>query len=100
MNQDLLGVQPGPGAGYRSAWLHGAVMIATSMAGRGVDIKLGGELAEEITTDVVRVLTRAGFEDPFELSLVEQEKLILCCYCGCSYCWDCRWVVSFFHFSQ
>ena len=54
----------------------GAVMIATSMAGRGVDIKLGGELAEEITTDVVRVLTRAGFEDPFELSLQEQEKLI------------------------
>ena len=54
----------------------GAVMIATSMAGRGVDIKLGGELAEEITADVVRVLARAGFEDPFELSLEEQEKLI------------------------
>ncbi|MCK5793174.1 MAG: hypothetical protein KAH12_00600, partial [Anaerolineales bacterium] len=54
----------------------GAVMIATSMAGRGVDIKLGGELAEEITADVVRVLTRAGFEDPFELSLQEQEKLV------------------------
>ena len=54
----------------------GAVMIATSMAGRGVDIKLGGELAEEVTTDVVRVLNRAGFEDPFELSLEEQEKLI------------------------
>jgi len=41
-----------------------------------VDIKLGGELAEEITADVVRVLTRAGFEDPFELSLQEQEKLV------------------------
>ncbi len=54
----------------------GAVMIATSMAGRGVDIKLGGELAEEVTADVVRVLTRAGFEDPFELSLQEQEKLV------------------------
>jgi preprotein translocase subunit SecA len=54
----------------------GAVMIATSMAGRGVDIKLGGELAEEITTDVVRVLTRAGHEDSYELSLAEQEKLI------------------------
>jgi len=54
----------------------GAVMIATSMAGRGVDIKLGGELAEEITADVVRVLTRAGFEDPYELSLQEQEKLV------------------------
>ncbi|NQS92264.1 MAG: hypothetical protein HQ574_07620 [Chloroflexi bacterium] len=54
----------------------GAVMIATSMAGRGVDIKLGGELAEEITIDVVRVLTRAGHVDPFELILPEQEKLI------------------------
>ena len=54
----------------------GAVMIATSMAGRGVDIKLGGELAEEITTDVVRVLTRVGHEDSYELSLAEQEKLI------------------------
>ena len=54
----------------------GAVMIATSMAGRGVDIKLGGELAEEVTTDVVRVLTRAGYEDPFELSMDEQEKLV------------------------
>jgi preprotein translocase subunit SecA len=53
----------------------GAVMIATSMAGRGVDIKLGGELAEEITTDIVRVLTRAGHEDSYELSLAEQEKL-------------------------
>jgi preprotein translocase subunit SecA len=54
----------------------GAVMIATSMAGRGVDIKLGGELAEEIITDVVRVLTRAGHQDPFDLSLDEQEKLV------------------------
>lgn len=54
----------------------GAVMIATSMAGRGVDIKLGGELAEEIIADVVRVLTRAGFEDPFDLSLQEQERLV------------------------
>jgi len=43
------------------AGAYGAVMLATSMAGRGVDIKLGGELAEEITTDVVRVLTRAGY---------------------------------------
>jgi preprotein translocase subunit SecA len=54
----------------------GAVMIATSMAGRGVDIKLGGELAEEITSDVVRVLNRAGHNDPYELSLPDQEKLI------------------------
>jgi preprotein translocase subunit SecA len=54
----------------------GAVMIATSMAGRGVDIKLGGELAEEITTDVVRVLSKAGHEDAYERSLQDQEELI------------------------
>ncbi len=30
----------------------GAVTIATNMAGRGVDIKLGGELAEGITSAV------------------------------------------------
>ncbi len=34
----------------------GAVTIATNMAGRGVDIKLGGELAEEVITAVNRVL--------------------------------------------
>lgn len=54
----------------------GAVMIATSMAGRGVDIKLGGELAEEVTTDVVRVLGRAGIEDPYDLSMDEQEEIL------------------------
>ena len=54
----------------------GAVMIATSMAGRGVDIKLGGELAEEITSDVVRVLSRAGHEDPYEMTPEEQAELI------------------------
>jgi preprotein translocase subunit SecA len=54
----------------------GAVMIATSMAGRGVDIKLGGELAEEITSDVVRVLSRAGHDDPYELTLEDQAELI------------------------
>ncbi len=34
----------------------GAVTIATNMAGRGVDIKLGGELAEEVISAVSRVL--------------------------------------------
>ena len=38
----------------------GAVTIATNMAGRGVDIKLGGDLDEEILGDVNRVLERAG----------------------------------------
>ena len=51
----------------------GAVTIATSMAGRGVDIKLGGELAEEIMANVVRVLSRAGIEDPYKLTMEEQK---------------------------
>lgn len=54
----------------------GAVTIATSMAGRGVDIKLGGELAEEITADVVRVLDRAGYQDPYEMTMPEQQRAL------------------------
>ncbi len=50
----------------------GAVTIATNMAGRGVDIKLGGELAEETLTEVNRILKRAGHLDPYELSLDER----------------------------
>jgi preprotein translocase subunit SecA len=36
----------------------GSVVIATNMAGRGVDIKLGGELAEEVLRSVNRLLER------------------------------------------
>ncbi|MGD8731265.1 MAG: hypothetical protein PVH92_05230, partial [Anaerolineales bacterium] len=50
----------------------GAVTIATNMAGRGVDIKLGGEIAEEIIAAVNRVLRRTGIEDPETLSMEER----------------------------
>ncbi len=40
----------------------GAVTIATNMAGRGVDIKLGGEIDEEVLGDVNRILDRAGHD--------------------------------------
>ncbi len=50
----------------------GAVTIATNMAGRGVDIKLGGEIAEEILAAVHRVLRRIGVEDPENMSLEER----------------------------
>ncbi len=50
----------------------GAVTIATNMAGRGVDIKLGGEIAEEVLAAVHRVLRRTGIEDPANLSMEEQ----------------------------
>jgi preprotein translocase subunit SecA len=55
----------------------GAVTIATNMAGRGVDIKLGGEVAEEVISAVHRVLRRAGHEHPFEMLLDERRLAIL-----------------------
>ncbi len=45
----------------------GAVTIATNMAGRGVDIKLGGELDEDILRDVIRVMRRVGV-DPYNMT--------------------------------
>jgi preprotein translocase subunit SecA len=55
----------------------GAVTIATNMAGRGVDIKLGGDLAEEVTIAVSRVLRRAGIEDPYDMRPEEQRQALL-----------------------
>ena len=54
----------------------GAVTIATNMAGRGVDIKLGGELAEEVITAVNRVLGKAGYENPFDMTLEERREAL------------------------
>ncbi len=54
----------------------GAVTIATNMAGRGVDIKLGGEIAEEVISAVNRVLRRAGYQDPFDMSLEERRQAL------------------------
>jgi preprotein translocase subunit SecA len=50
----------------------GSITIATNMAGRGVDIKLGGELAEEVLSVVNRVLRRAGVNDPYDLTMEER----------------------------
>jgi preprotein translocase subunit SecA len=55
----------------------GAVTIATNMAGRGVDIKLGGELAEEILAAVNRILNRAGYKDPYDMSMEERQQALL-----------------------
>ena len=55
----------------------GAVTIATNMAGRGVDIKLGGEIAEEVISAVNRVLRRAGYEDPFDMALEERRQALI-----------------------
>ena len=50
-----------------NAGMLGSVMIATNMAGRGIDIKLGGEMYDDILPDVMRVLRNAG-KDPFNMS--------------------------------
>ncbi|MBI5649066.1 MAG: SEC-C domain-containing protein [Chloroflexi bacterium] len=44
-----------------------SITVATNMAGRGVDIKLGGELSEETIAQVGRVLHREGI-DPYNLT--------------------------------
>ncbi len=54
----------------------GAVTIATNMAGRGVDIKLGGELPEEVISSVNRVLARAGHPDPYNLRMDERYEAL------------------------
>ena len=53
------------------------VTIATNMAGRGVDIKLGGEIAEQVISAVNRVLRRAGYEDPFDMPLEDRRQALL-----------------------
>ncbi len=55
----------------------GSVTIATNMAGRGVDIKLGGEIAEEVLVIVHRVLRKAGYDEPYEMSLEERRQALL-----------------------
>jgi preprotein translocase subunit SecA len=54
----------------------GAVTIATNMAGRGVDIKLGGELAEEVLAAINRILRRGGVEDPYDITNAERLSLL------------------------
>ena len=54
----------------------GAVTIATNMAGRGVDIKLGGELDDEVLADVIHVLERSGAKDPYDMSNEERRTAL------------------------
>ncbi len=54
----------------------GAVTIATNMAGRGVDIKLGGELPEGVIDSVNRVLRRAGVDDPYDMRHEERRQAL------------------------
>ncbi len=54
----------------------GAVTIATNMAGRGVDIKLGGELAEEHLVILNRVLRRSGHADPYGMTMEQRRQAL------------------------
>jgi preprotein translocase subunit SecA len=54
----------------------GAVTIATNMAGRGVDIKLGGELHEDILGDVNRILLKAGYENAYDMTMEERRRAL------------------------
>jgi preprotein translocase subunit SecA len=53
----------------------GAVTIATNMAGRGVDIKLGGELPDEVIHKAHQVLEARGL-DPFEATPAQMDSAI------------------------
>ena len=54
----------------------GGVTLATNMAGRGVDIKLGGQLRDDILQDVIHVLARSGF-DPYEKSIEDLRPMVV-----------------------
>ena len=54
----------------------GAVTIATNMAGRGVDIKLGGEISEELYADVARVLKKFQY-DPYSMNNEDKRTALL-----------------------
>lgn len=59
-----------------SAGAFGAVTIATNMAGRGVDIKLGGELSEEVLARVNHFLSLEGHKDPYNLTMQERFEMV------------------------
>ena len=59
------------------AGAYGAVTIATNMAGRGVDIKLGGDLPDEILADVIRVLNANGVPDPYDLTNEQRRQTLV-----------------------
>ena len=54
----------------------GAVTLATNMAGRGVDIKLGGELPEEVLSSVNRFLAEHVEGDPYNMRMQDRLRAL------------------------
>ena len=54
------------------AGAYGAVTIATNMAGRGVDIKLGGEIPESLLAEVNQVLANVAGVDPYNMTMEQR----------------------------
>lgn len=54
----------------------GAVTIATNMAGRGVDIKLGGELSESLLARVNQVLAENSRTDPYNMTMPDRLQAV------------------------
>jgi len=52
--------------------LSGAVTIATNMAGRGVDIKLGGEIPENLLAEVNQVLASVAKVNPYNMTMEQR----------------------------
>jgi len=50
----------------------GAVTIATNMAGRGVDIKLGGELPENLLSELNQILAKQSDLDPYNMTMPQR----------------------------
>ncbi len=51
------------------AGAYGGVTIATNMAGRGVDIKLGGEIPENLLAEVNQVLANVAQINPYNMNM-------------------------------
>ena len=54
----------------------GAVTIATNMAGRGVDIKLGGELNEGLLSKTNQILAKYSQQDPYNMTMPERLEAV------------------------
>ncbi|MFZ3151185.1 MAG: hypothetical protein WA116_05810 [Anaerolineaceae bacterium] len=58
------------------AGAYGAVTIATNMAGRGVDIKLGGEIPESLLAQVNQVLASVAKVSPYNMTMEQRLEAI------------------------